>query len=141
MARLEEAVEAYRAVLQVCSRERAPLDWAATQHRLGNVLVSLSVFDRGATRLEEAVEAFREALKEVTPDHMQLQCAMTQDDLGNALVLIGLRESGTARMEEAFCSIQFALGAFREAGMIDAESSCSRRLQNLAWWIAKRRSQ
>jgi hypothetical protein len=40
-ARLDEAVAAYRAALQEWTRERVPLDWAATQNNLGNALASL----------------------------------------------------------------------------------------------------
>ena len=35
MARLEEAVAAYREALEECTRERVPLDWAMTQNNLG----------------------------------------------------------------------------------------------------------
>ena len=34
--RLEEAVTAYRAALEERTRERVPLDWAATQNNLGS---------------------------------------------------------------------------------------------------------
>ena len=37
-ARLEQAVEAYRAALQEGTRERVPLDWAMTQNNLGDAL-------------------------------------------------------------------------------------------------------
>ncbi len=36
--RLEEAIAAYRAALEEQTRERVPLDWAATQNNLGNAL-------------------------------------------------------------------------------------------------------
>jgi hypothetical protein len=37
-AQLEESVAAYRAALTELTRERVPLDWAATQNNLGNAL-------------------------------------------------------------------------------------------------------
>ena len=40
-ARLEEAVAAYRAALEERTRERVPLDWAATQNNLGTALQAL----------------------------------------------------------------------------------------------------
>jgi len=49
-ARLEEAVAAYRAVVQEWTREAAPLDWAMTQNNLGTA------------RLEEAMAAYDAAL-------------------------------------------------------------------------------
>lgn len=40
-ARLEEAVAAYRAALEVHTREAMPTDWAQTQHNLGAALAAL----------------------------------------------------------------------------------------------------
>ena len=54
-AHLEEAVEAYRAALQVRARERVPLDCAMTQTNLGNALWRLGERESGTARLEEAV--------------------------------------------------------------------------------------
>ena len=54
-ARLEEAVQAYRAALEERTRERVPLDWAATQNNLGNALSRLGERESGTARLEEAV--------------------------------------------------------------------------------------
>jgi hypothetical protein len=48
------------------TRERAPLQWAATQNNLGNALWTLGARESGTARLEEAVSAYREALKEYT---------------------------------------------------------------------------
>ncbi len=39
---LMQAVEAYRAALLECSRERAPLDWALVQNNLGVALARLA---------------------------------------------------------------------------------------------------
>src|SRR5215207_9125933 len=41
-ARLEEAVEAFRAALQERTRERVPLDWATTQNNLDSALKALA---------------------------------------------------------------------------------------------------
>ena len=52
-ARLEEAVAAYRAALEVWTRERVPLDWAMTQNNLGNALAgsaSARTAPRGSSR-------------------------------------------------------------------------------------------
>ena len=84
-ARLEEAVQAFRAALEELTRERVPLNWAITQINLGNALARLGERDAGTARLEEAVAAYRAALLEYTPDPVPLQWAMTQNNLGNAL--------------------------------------------------------
>jgi tetratricopeptide (TPR) repeat protein len=65
-ARLEEAVEAYRAALEERSRERVPLDWAMTQMNLGNALRTLGQRDSGTVRLEEAVTAWNACLEVFT---------------------------------------------------------------------------
>ena len=53
--RLEEAVTAFREALKERTRERVPLDWAATQTNLGNALSALGERESGTARLEEAV--------------------------------------------------------------------------------------
>jgi tetratricopeptide (TPR) repeat protein len=63
-ARLEEAVAAYRAALEEWTRERVPLDWAATQVNLGIALWTLGERESGTARLEEAVAAYRAALND-----------------------------------------------------------------------------
>ena len=84
-ARLEEAVAAYRAALEERTRERVPLDWAATQNNLGTALRTLGERESGTARLEEAVAAYRAALEERTRERVPLDWAMTQNNLGNAL--------------------------------------------------------
>jgi hypothetical protein len=58
---LIEAISFYEEALKERTRERVPLDWAATQNDLGNVLWRLGERESGAERLEEAVAAYREA--------------------------------------------------------------------------------
>ena len=66
-ARLEQAVAAFTEVLKERTRERVPLDWAATQNNLGDALVTLGKRESGTARLEQAVAAFTEVLKETHP--------------------------------------------------------------------------
>ena len=108
-ARLEEAVTAHRDALLERTRDRVPLDWAATQNNLGTELWRLGERESGTARLEEAVSAHRDALLEYTRDRVPLDWAMTQNNLGNALVRLGERESGTARLEEAVRAYRNAL--------------------------------
>ena len=80
-----EAVAAYRAALEVKTRERVPLDWAKTQNNLGRRALELGQRESGTAHLEEAVAAFQAALEESTRDRVPLQWAMTQENLGAAL--------------------------------------------------------
>ena len=49
-ARLEEAVAAYREALKERTRERAPLEWAATQNSLGIALAQLAERESGSAQ-------------------------------------------------------------------------------------------
>jgi tetratricopeptide (TPR) repeat protein/pimeloyl-ACP methyl ester carboxylesterase len=99
--RLKEAVEAYRAALDVRTRERVPLQWAMTQNNLGSALSQLGERDNNTARLEEAVDAFRGALQEYTRERNPFQWAGALSNLGSALQAIGERESSVLRLEEA----------------------------------------
>ena len=107
--RLEQAVEVYRGALEVYTRERVPLDWAATQNNLGTALQVLGKRESGTERLEEAVEVYRGALEVYTRESVPLVWAMTQNNLGNALAILGERESGTERLEQAMQAYRTAL--------------------------------
>ena len=108
-ARLEEAVETFRAALFERTRERAPLEWAGTQNNLGATLQSLGKRASGTALLEQVVEAYRAALEVLTRERLPLEWAMTQNNLGNALHDFGERESGTARLEQAVEAYRAAL--------------------------------
>jgi tetratricopeptide (TPR) repeat protein len=89
--RLEEAVAAHREALKERTRERVPLQWAATQMNLGAALSSLGERESGTGRLEEAVAAHREALKEYTKEAAPYWHNIAQQNLGRANALLGQR--------------------------------------------------
>ncbi|MDQ3775413.1 MAG: hypothetical protein M3461_14215 [Pseudomonadota bacterium] len=95
-AALSQAIALYRQLLEARTRERVPLDWAATQNKLDNALWRLGGREAGTARLEEAVAAYREALKERTRERVPLDWAMSQNNLGNALHAQGMRTRGEA---------------------------------------------
>ncbi len=86
--RLEQAVAAFTEALKERTRERVPLDWAATQNNLGAALTILGERESGTERLEQAVAAFTEALKERTRERVRLDWAATQNNLGRAIQLL-----------------------------------------------------
>ena len=106
---LERAVVIYRGVLELKSRDRAPLDWASTQNNLGAVLSILGGREVGTDRLAQAVDAYQLALEERTRDRVPLDWATTQNNLGNALLRLGERESETDRLEQAVDAYRLAL--------------------------------
>ena len=71
---LEQAVAAFRAALEVRTREQVPQDWAATQNNLGNVLRVLGERvsgEQGAQYLEQSVAAYRAALEVKTREQVR----------------------------------------------------------------------
>jgi tetratricopeptide (TPR) repeat protein len=87
------AVAVYRAALEERTRERVPLDWAATQNNLGNALQALGERETGTGRLEQAVAAYRAALEEYTRERVPLHWAMTERNLSRALTLLASRQT------------------------------------------------
>jgi len=114
-ARLEEAVVAYRDALKERTRERVPLDWAATQYNLGNALSTLGERASGTARLEEAVAAYRDALKERTRERVPLGWASSTGNQGVTLRLLAERRSDLAMAERSLAQITEAFETFREA--------------------------
>ncbi len=111
-SRLEQAVAAYRAALEEFTRERAPLDWAATQNNLGGTLAELGMRQSRTALLEEAITAYRAALEERTRERVPLHWATTQNNLGATLSELGKREIGTARLDKAVAAFRAALEEF-----------------------------
>jgi len=74
------------------TRERVPLEWAATQNNLGNALLRLGKRESGTGHLQKAVAAYRAALQERTRARVPLKWAETQNNLGTALEELGERD-------------------------------------------------
>jgi tetratricopeptide (TPR) repeat protein len=62
-ARLEKAIEAYRAALQERTRERVPLQWATTQNNICNALAFLGEHTKDHANLREARTAISVAFE------------------------------------------------------------------------------
>ena len=111
---LGEAVTAYRAALEVYTREQLPRLWAVAQSNLGSVLSDQGKRangEDGQRLLGEAVTAYRAALEVYTREQLPQEWAMTQNNLGTALRNQGKRASG----EEAPRLLADAVTAFRAA--------------------------
>ena len=115
-AKLEEAVVAFREVLEIQTRERVPLQWAAIQNNLGNALLVLGQRESGTAKLDEAVAAYREALKERTRERVPLDWAMGFGNEGVALMLLAERNGNAAMAETALSQINTAFETMRDGG-------------------------
>jgi tetratricopeptide (TPR) repeat protein len=135
-ARLEEAVEAYRAALEERTRQHVPLQWATTQNNLGIALAALGKHEAGTAWLERAVEAFRAALEEWTRERVPLQWAMTQNNLGTALVILGARTGQPDLLKKARDAITAAREVHRDAGVVQHDADFAERIEALDAAIA-----
>jgi tetratricopeptide (TPR) repeat protein len=105
----EEAISVSKDVLEMTSRERVPLQWAAAQNSFGIALWMLGEYKSEMNYLEEAVTAYDAALREYTRGRAPFNWAMMQNNLGLALAALGEREVGTEHLIEAVTAYRFAL--------------------------------
>ena len=106
---LQRAIAAYNAALKERTRDKAPLQWVMTQHKLGTALGILGERERGTKNLEAAVTAFHEVFKIYTQERVPLQWAGTQNNLGAALSILGERESEIEHLKDAVAAFHEAL--------------------------------
>ena len=109
IARLEEAVRAYKAALKVWTRKDAPDAWAWTQANLGIALGILGQREPGTARLEKALCAYEAALEVRTHDAAPLLWAGVQANRGTVLRILGEREPDSTRLEDAVNAYEAAL--------------------------------
>ncbi|MGE3928850.1 MAG: hypothetical protein AB7G05_01725 [Hyphomonadaceae bacterium] len=117
------AIEGYREIARVRTREIAPEEWATTQYNLGNALHAL---DNAAFPESErqAADAYRASLQVRTREANPIAWASSLNGLGNALMEL---DGG-----DRAAYVQEALGAYR-----DALSAYSRERDAEAWAIAQ----
>src|SRR5207237_1412347 len=115
-ARLDEAVVTYREALKERRRERAPLEWAMTQHNLGAALKVLGQRGSDTARPDEAITAYREALKERTRERVPIQWAASIGNQGVVLMRLAERRSDAALAKQAVGQIEAAYSAMHEGG-------------------------
>jgi tetratricopeptide (TPR) repeat protein len=75
---LRTSIDIWRRALTDYPRERAPVQWAATQNNLGAALEELGEREKGTEKLTEAVAAYSLALEEWTRPRFPLNWAMSR---------------------------------------------------------------
>jgi tetratricopeptide (TPR) repeat protein len=112
---LAQAVSAYRAALEVRTKQDLRQHWALTQNNLGNALrdqASRTQGPEGTALLSQAVSAYRAALEVRTKQDLRQHWATTQNNLGNALRDQASRTQGpesTALLSQAVSAYRLAL--------------------------------
>jgi len=121
-----QAVEAFRAALEVRTRTDMPQDWARTQNNLGSALSFEGEHSSGsqATNLfAQAAVAYRAALEVYTKTDLPQKWVMTQENLGEALFDQGERSNGS----EAASILAEAASAFESVLEVSPASKNSLR--------------
>ncbi|MGE3871409.1 MAG: caspase family protein [Parvibaculaceae bacterium] len=108
-ARMAQAASAYRAAMEVYSRERAPLKWAAMQSNLGMLLQEHGLRERGTAKMHEAEAVYRAVLMVRSRESDAYGWAATMNNLGNTLNTIGEREQDIDKLAEAVGVLRAAL--------------------------------
>ncbi len=102
---LVAALAAYHAAAALTSRDRAPLEWALVEDRMGQATQTLGERLASEDTLQAALSHYEAALSERTEVAAPLDWAKSQNNLGNALYSLGSRKRDTellARSVEAF---------------------------------------
>lgn len=119
LAALNEAVDAYRAALEVLNRKDMPADWAMTQSNLGNALKTLGERaggEAGLAALNEGVAAFRAALEVRTRKDMPVQWARTIANLALAELAAHEIKPRRRRLRATLKSLEEAVSLFEDDG-------------------------
>jgi tetratricopeptide (TPR) repeat protein len=137
--RLEQAVDAFKEALRERTREKAPDEWAATQHALGLALYTLGVLEENTARLEQAVDAYNEALKEYTREKAPSDWADTHDNLGDALAHLGKQKQDATRLEQAVAAYNEALKEYTREKVPDKWAATQSNLGGVLWDLGKQK--
>ena len=90
---LQRAVDACHSVLEIRTRERGPLAWAATQNTLGGALFLLDRHSEGGGHLAEAETALASALEVFQAHGAKGPAKVAAKNLGHVRKLMETRKS------------------------------------------------
>ena len=90
-------------------RQQAPLNWAETQNRLGNILGAIGQQLHDSETFTKAVECFTLALEEYNQEDSPLEWAATQSNLATALQALGRLEADAKALNSAVDAYTAAL--------------------------------
>ncbi|TGQ69395.1 MAG: tetratricopeptide repeat protein [Mesorhizobium sp.] len=106
---LQQAIEAYRAILNFIPNGEQNRDWAITRNNMAVVLQTIGERETETAHLEEAAQIFRDSLAVFERDKDDRNWAAAQNNLANVLLKIGERESDPKRLNEAVAAMRATL--------------------------------
>ena len=103
------AREIFETELTEEARKQSPLDWAAAQNSLGNILAALGQQQRDAGLYNKAISCFNHALEVLSQEDSPLEWAATQSNLGTAMQALGRQESDSKLLSKSIDAYTAAL--------------------------------
>ncbi|RLD04189.1 MAG: hypothetical protein DRI65_11180, partial [Chloroflexota bacterium] len=98
---LNSARELFESTLTELSRAESPLEWAAIQNSLGNILSALAQQIMDVELYEKAIQAFTLALEEFSREETPLEWAAAQYNLGTATQALGRQLDDAKLLKES----------------------------------------
>lgn len=106
---LETARKVLETTLTEQLRKQTPLDWAAVQNSLGNILAAIGQQLRDFELFEKAIASFNNALEELSQQQSPLDWAATQYNLGTAKQALGRQRSDSKLLKASIDAYTAAL--------------------------------
>ena len=130
IARLDEAVAAYRASLEVRATAGPRTDMANTQIALADALVEIGIReDRGIERYAQALDAYTEAAAVYTRQAHPLDWAAISNNAGWTLANVAFRMQDRATFERARAAIEAAWETVKASGQSGHDAYFAERIQ------------
>jgi len=107
----KDAISAYRAAQEVCTRETAPNEWARLMNSIGVELRNLGDLEESVTRIGEAIATYHEVLDAIDRQKNLELWADLQHNIGMALSSRGKLENNQKFFEEALPYFRAAFDA------------------------------
>ncbi|HID83451.1 MAG TPA: hypothetical protein EYH06_04370 [Chromatiales bacterium] len=106
---LESARKTLESKLTEELRKQEPLEWAALQNSLGNILAALGQHQRDEDLYNKAIAAFNNALRELDQDNKPQDWASTHYNLGTATQALGRQLSDSKLLKKSIDAYTNAL--------------------------------
>ncbi|WP_027061559.1 caspase family protein [Mesorhizobium loti] len=106
---LQQAIEAYRIILNFIPNGEQNRDWAITRNNMAVVLQNIGERETETAHLEEAAQIFRDSLVVFEREKDDRNWAAAQNNLGNVLLKLGERESDPKHLNEAVAAMRATL--------------------------------
>ncbi|HEV7251758.1 MAG TPA: caspase domain-containing protein [Mesorhizobium sp.] len=106
---LQEALDAYRQVLDLLPNGEKGRDWAITKNNMAVVLNGIGELEEGAESLSRALESFEEVKAIFAAEGDDLNWAAAENNIGNILLLLAERSGDMATVEKALAAYRAAV--------------------------------